>query len=204
MSKKNSKRKPAPTLTQSSFQKPPSISPAAFGPPAPVIPPSDGLALRLSADGTMFLISLPNGGQSEISITNPDAAFFLSQILKRVRADFRADRAELAKPICKWPQGTKALFIPPNPSEFRDQPWFGFADTCPVEIQCETVQGLLRFTAPDGKTYAARERYFRVAGSATQLAGIGPAKAVQPKVAKTILDKEAFLANLLSSLRSSN
>ena len=165
MSKKKAKRPSAPPQAQATPR--PQISPSAFGPPAPIIPPPDGLTLRLGLGGESLQVELPSGRVSELTI-GPDTLDLLIGVLHRMKGEAREAILEATpRHAPRWPRGLPIRFCPPHPSPWREAAFFPpGADYCSMIIDCEHRDGTIVAKAPDGKLYSINPKYVQVEGRA--------------------------------------
>ena len=156
--------KPSPLAT---LPLPPTSSPLAYGPAAPVIPPPDGITLRLGLGNQSLIVDLPSGRSSELTI-GPDALDLLVGILRRARGEARESIIAAAPPApIRWPKGTPIRFCPPNPSPWREAAFFpSGADFCSMIVECEHRDGSIVAKGPDGKVYSVSAKWVRVDGHA--------------------------------------
>ena len=166
----------------------PAISPLAYGPAAPVIPPPDGITLRLGLGNQSLIVDLPSGRSSELTI-GPDALDLLVGILRRARGEARESVIAAAPPApIRWPKGTPIRFCPPNPSPWREAAFFPRgADFCSMIVECEHRDGSIVAKGPDGKVYSVSAKWVRVDGHAQVLPQGATARAGRESTARSAL-----------------
>lgn len=137
---------------------PPPLGPA-FGPPASMPPPPEGLALRLGAGGETLVISTPEGREYELR-PSAENMELLIRVLQRQRGGAKPE----VRPSSLYTRGQPLDFAPRGDAWRENAFWPRAAsgrplERCPVEVVAHRVGGTVLCTAPDGKTYGLPERW---------------------------------------------